>query len=388
MEKKKILFICSNLNVGGVQKSLVSLLNSFDYEKYSVDLLLTYSKGQFLKYIPNDVNIISIPEYYYINIKNMKLSNFFSHPIHFTCKILASLFFRFDKCLSAWISSRTFFKIDKFYDVAVDYAGQSLLYYLVDRVRANRKITFFHNDYKKWDYYKKYDTKYYKQVDYIATVSKQCVLSMQEVFPECKNKIYCIENITTLKIIDMFCSHINPYEKESYDKTIIVTIGRVCKQKGNDIAIETANLLKQNHIDFLWYVIGPFEDEHEGNCYIEKIKEYRLENHYIFLGAMDNPYDYISYADIIAQPSRFEGKAISIDEAQILKKVVVATDFTTVHDQIINEKTGIITEMDSASFAEGLMKVIKNPNLKSTIEYNLKDKVGNGEEINKLYKLF
>ena len=65
--KKKILFICSNMKVGGFQKSLISLLRCFDYEKYDVDLLLLDPSGIFMDLIPKEVNILPVciePEYF------------------------------------------------------------------------------------------------------------------------------------------------------------------------------------------------------------------------------------------------------------------------------------------------------------------------------------
>ena len=58
--KKKILFICSNMKVGGFQKSLISLLRCFDYEKYDVDLLLLDPSGIFMDLIPKEVNILPV----------------------------------------------------------------------------------------------------------------------------------------------------------------------------------------------------------------------------------------------------------------------------------------------------------------------------------------
>ena len=59
----------------------------------------------------------------------------------------------------------------------------------------------------------------------------------------------------------------------------------------------------------------------------DKIKESGMEDEVIILGKKANPYPYIKKCDIYIQPSRYEGKAVTVLEAQMLGKPVVITDF-------------------------------------------------------------
>ena len=56
--KKQLLFIIPSLNSGGAEKSLISLLSLFDYDKYDVDLLLFRREGLFLEKVPNEVRLV------------------------------------------------------------------------------------------------------------------------------------------------------------------------------------------------------------------------------------------------------------------------------------------------------------------------------------------
>ncbi|MBT9094473.1 glycosyltransferase, partial [Lactobacillus delbrueckii subsp. bulgaricus] len=56
--KKNILIVMMNLYNGGAERSLVNLLNTIDYDKYNIDLLLFQKKGMFLKQLPDFVNIL------------------------------------------------------------------------------------------------------------------------------------------------------------------------------------------------------------------------------------------------------------------------------------------------------------------------------------------
>ena len=54
----KIAIFVDNLNVGGIQKSIINMLNNIDYKKYEVDLYMFNSETFYT--IPNEVNIIKL----------------------------------------------------------------------------------------------------------------------------------------------------------------------------------------------------------------------------------------------------------------------------------------------------------------------------------------
>lgn len=53
--KKKILIACNNLHVGGIQRSLINLLNEIS-NQYDVTLFLFYPQGEYT--IPKGVRVI------------------------------------------------------------------------------------------------------------------------------------------------------------------------------------------------------------------------------------------------------------------------------------------------------------------------------------------
>ena len=165
----------------------------------------------------------------------------------------------------------------------------------------------------------------------------------------------------------------------------ILTIGRLVYQKGYEYAIEAAKYLKDNCVDFKWYVIG------EGNLKYELeelVKKYRLEENFIFLGTFTNPYPFIKECDIYCQPSRFEGFGLAIAEARILNKPIVATNFNIVYDQIRNGENGLIAEMDGDDIGKKILMIIEDNSMRNSIVNNLEsEKVGTEEEISKIYSL-
>ena len=119
-----------------------------------------------------------------------------------------------------------------------------------------------------------------------------------------------------------------------------------------------------------------------------KIAENGMEKNVIILGKKDNPYPYIKACDIYVQPSRYEGKSVTVREAQILCKPVVITNYPTAKSQIQDGIDWVIVPMDNDGCAKGIVDFINNKNLQnSIIDYLKTHDYGNESEIEKIYNL-
>ena len=156
-------------------------------------------------------------------------------------------------------------------------------------------------------------------------------------------------------------------------------------QKGFDYAIEAADILRRKKVNFKWYIIG------DGNLhdYLQKMIDDRKLNDYFFLiGTRENPYPYIKNCDLFAQTSRYEGKSVVLDEAKILCKPIVVTNYPTVKDQIENLTEGVVVDISAEAIAEGIERIIKNSTLKEQLVSNLcMNEYGNQGEITKYMAL-
>ena len=113
-----------------------------------------------------------------------------------------------------------------------------------------------------------------------------------------------------------------------------------------------------------------------------------MENHVILLGKRSNPYPYIKACDIYVQPSRYEGKSVTVREAQMLCKPVVVTNYPTAKSQVKDGIDGVIVPMDNAGCAKGITDFIHNKPLQERIISYLKTHdYGNEPEANKIYNL-
>jgi glycosyltransferase involved in cell wall biosynthesis len=118
-----------------------------------------------------------------------------------------------------------------------------------------------------------------------------------------------------------------------------------------------------------WYIIGFGPDE---NLIRQKIADAGMEDRVILLGKKVNPYPYFKACDFYIQPSRYEGNAVTVNEALILGKKVAITDYATAASQIDNGVNGVIVPLENEKCAAGLADFINNEPLQEKINENIK----------------
>lgn len=392
--KKKILFVIPSLGAGGAEKSLVNLLNQIDFELYEVDLFLFSNEGLFLNSLPKEVYIIGHDKTFkkfnsalfdssYCFLRKAKISLFFSRIKFFLTNRL-----NVNSAIAEQNSwkhlSKSIFPLEKKYDAAIGFLEKSSIYFIVDKVKAEIKIGWIHTNYATSGMNALFDSSYFKKLNHLVTVSDECAKSLNKFFPALSEKVKVIENIISPKIIRNLAALEKVFEFDKQNISI-VTIARLSAEKGIDLAVASCAILLKEFPNLQWFVIG------EGAERIElekKIKEFHLENSIFLLGLKENPYPYVRLCDIYVQPSRYEGKSISVDEAKILGKPIVVTNFTTAKDQINGGVNGIIAEMNPEAIANAVLYIIKNKNIRAAFTSNLShEKLGTEEEIHKLYAL-
>ncbi len=395
--KKDILFVIPSLAAGGGEKSLINVLTLIDFDQYNVDLLLFNPNGIFTQFLPNEVELLQLSNSYQdftlplikSLIKFLKRGD----TILAYNRIMFTIKNRYNSNSSlreqrAWKNvSKSIVKLEKKYDVAIGFLEKSSIYFCVDKVDAEKKIGWVHSDYEKLEMDPTFDIHYFKQLDNLVTVSEECKNILKEKFPTEIHKIDVMYNIVSPIIINKMANQVqtNIYNKKD-NEIVVLSIGRLHYQKGFELAIEACNHLINKGFNIKWFVIG--EGEERGNL-MELIKEYNIEENFKLLGLKANPYPYIKQADIYVQTSKFEGKSIALDEAKILQKPILITNYSTAKDQINNNKNGLIVEMDVNSIANGIEKIITDKNKTDELIENLsKEELGTEGEINKLYKMF
>lgn len=395
---KRILIISHSMEIGGAERALLGLLNSFDYSKYEVDLFLARQEGDLYQLIPQEVNILPMNQAKYLAVPMINLVKQRKWKILYgrlIAKFLAQRTIKKQKLkkdnqVELTYSHKYTYKFFDFvnskveYDLAISFLTPH--YICLNRCNAKKKIAWIHTDYSTVDIDVDTELDMWEKFDYIASISDKCSESFLLKFPSLKYKIIRIDNIVTKDMIISKSKEFIPIEmKRLNNELILCSIGRFSYAKNFDNIPDICSKILNKGINVKWYIIGYGGDE---ELIKNKIKDSCMEKHVILLGKKDNPYPYIKACDFYIQPSRYEGKAVTVREAQLLCKHVIITRFPTSASQLNDEVDGIVVEMDNEGCAEGIVSFIKNKSLQEKIILNLRNKnYSNEKEIEKIYEL-
>lgn len=396
---KNVLIASYDMEVGGVERSLAGMLDEFDYDRFDVELMLYRHKGEFMPLLNNKAKLLGeIPQYasFRKGIGEILRSKQLQLGIaRLLSKIFAQLICRFQGISeSGYIQQQLMWKfalpflpkIAEKYDIAISYLWPH--YFVSDKVKASKKVAWIHTDYSTIHTIRSIDLEMWNKFDYIIAVSDACRDSFLEKYQSLKNKVIVIENIMSPDFIRSMTSEELPNNPMVSDTRFkLLTVGRLSHAKGIDNAVKAFKLLTdKGYNDIAWYIVGYGGEE----VLIQNlIAEYKLEDRFILLGKQTNPYPYIQACDLYVQPSRYEGKAVTVTEAKILGKPIVITNYSTANSQVTNEFDGYITELSIEGIANGVARLYQDTELRERLARNCAEvDYGNGEELDKLYNLF
>lgn len=394
--KKKVFIFSHAMEIGGAERALLGLLTSFDYSKYEVDLFLMQHSGELMSLIPKQVNLLpEIPQYSAIMkpmVTALKQGQLKIVAGRIIGKIKAKQFNKrmgFQDSFAVFDYSHKYTKkylpvISKTqYDLAISFL---MPHYIVqEKVQAKKKIAWIHTDYSICNLDVESETAIWSKYDNIISISDDVTKAFLTKFPSLENKIVYIENILSKGFIDGQADLIDVSNEMDMATVKLLTIGRFSPQKKLDEVPQIASIIKSKGIDFKWYIIGYGGEE---ELIRSKISEFSMEDTVIILGKKDNPYPYIKACDIYLQPSRYEGKAVTVHEALILNKPVIITDYPTAHSQLKDGFDGVIVPMDIEGSANEIARVIKDKELQQNLISNMQStNYSNEREIKKLYEL-
>jgi glycosyltransferase involved in cell wall biosynthesis len=268
------------------------------------------------------------------------------------------------------------------YDIAIAFMTTLPLKIVAEKVKAPRKYVFIHMDLNAAietgsmdESLVRSEQAFYDLVDGIICVTHQNAASFCKLFPSLHSKVTVLTNVSSRKTICEQAAAFYPSEYKS-SKFNLLTVGRICEQKGIDILLKTAHIIKERGMNFNWFVLG----HEQQNKYTEKCYALReslnLQDEVIFLGSKANPFPYYKNCDLYVQTSLFEGRPLSIEEAMVLCCPIVTTEFSSVHDQIKDGINGRICPTDPTSLASVIYDLYCNPNERKRLAEGNKDYSG------------
>ena len=331
---KKILLSARDLRIGGIEKSLINLINYLLENKYKITLVLEEKKGELLEEIDDRVKIIK-----YTPSKTIK-------PLRKFINLLKRLGFiiRYRNRFDTSISFATYLKSGSF--VARTASKNSILWCHADY------LSLFKGDKEKVEDF--FEELYYDDFSKIVFVSKKAQETFLEVFPMQKNTYFCNNLVDYKKIYNQTLAEIDIKYDES--KTTFVNVGRHDEtQKKLTRIIEAAKLLKKDNYKFRVIFVGDGEDTDK---YKELTKEYNLQKNIIFVGAKENPYPYYKIANCVILSSDYEGYPVVFLESYVLNRPIITTDVSDFEE--IRNKRGIVVQKDTESIYKAMKNFIEN----------------------------
>ncbi|WP_079912108.1 glycosyltransferase [Paenibacillus sp. 32352] len=394
---KSLLIASYDMEVGGVERSLASMLEHFDYERYAVDLMLYRHKGDFMSLLSPKARLLEeVPEYTTFRksiAETLKERHYRIGLSRIASKVNAELLGKMRKISEPgyyqmqlmWKYALPFLpKVEKTYDVAISYLWPH--YFVADKIEARTKIAWIHTDYSNVDTDISLDLRMWNRFDRIIAVSDACRTSFLGKYPSLESKVVVIENITSPEFIRTMANQDTADPIKNDSRFTIISVARLSHAKGIDNAVRALKLLKdRGYEDIAWYVVGYGGDE---AMVRQLIAESGLQNRFVLLGKKTNPYPYMQAADLYVQPSRYEGKAVTVTEAQILGKPILITNYPTAKSQVEDGIDGMICDLNVEGIAEGIERLYKKQELRERLAANTRSRdYGNADELNKLYRL-
>ena len=368
--KKSLLIVAHALELGGAERSLIGLLDALDPTEWDTELFLLRHEGELMAHIPAHIRLLPEVPAYTVLARPMKTVLKEGHLLLTATRMLGKVAARrFDKnqdYTESGVSLEYSHKFtcplmppiapEKTYDVAVSFLTPH--YFVAQKVQAKKKIAWIHTDYSRVQVDVASETKMWGAYDRIASISDAVTASFLKTFPALAEKIVLIENILPETLIRQQAEAF-AVEDEMPGKGIrLLSIGRYCTAKNFDNVPEICAKLCASGLDVYWYIIGFGGDE---ALIQRKIAEAGMQEQVILLGKKDNPYPYIKACDLYVQPRRYEGKSVTVREAQLLGKPVVITRYATSDSQLEDGMDGVIVPMDNAGCAEGIEALLRNP---------------------------
>lgn len=390
------------MELGGAETALVGMLQAMDYSRYDVDLFLHSHSGEMMCFIPKEVNLLPEIKEYSVIEKHVAQAlmagcfrvvwarfkakwQFIRYKKQKKIKDSTAIFQYIGNMVTPELPSLEFLGE---YDLAISYLTPHNI--VRDKVRAKKKICWIHNDYTCIDLNTELELPVWDSYDHVMSISPDVTKTFLQVFPSLKDKIIEMENILSADFVRQRAeefdalSEYNSFPQGGDNLINILSIGRYSHQKNFDNVPLICKFIRDQGINIRWFLIGYGDD----SLIRQRIQQAGMEEFVFILGKRENPYPYIKACDIYAQPSRYEGKSVTVREAQILCKPIFVTNYPTSKSQIKHGIDGVIVPMDNKFCSQGIIDFIKNEQLRQHIvDYLEVHDYGNESEIEIINRL-
>jgi glycosyltransferase involved in cell wall biosynthesis len=390
-EKKKVLIVNNNFDIGGVQRSLINLLDQIK-DSYDITLFIFSNSGEYKNQIPAQVKLIEASPL--LNL--LGISQEHAKQKGYVLYFLRAVLSLYAKVISNYLPIRLLILTQKRmsgFDTAISFlhnCSKEILYggcneFVLHRVEAKEKITFVHCDFSEYGGNTSRNRKMYEQFDKIVAVSEGCRQSFVKAVPKLATKTHCVLN----------CHNYNEYINKANDNPFIysnknkclniLTVARLGQEKGILRGIEVIAKLNDQGYSISWYIVGEGEQR---KLIDEEIIRRRASNYISVLGNKENPYRYMKNADIFFLPSYHEAAPMVHNEAKCLGIPIITTNTTSANEMVEDGKEGFVCGNNEHDLYEALKLMVEQPErLLRCKEYLLKQGYTNEKALNQFHEL-
>ena len=350
-QKTKLLFRLRSMETGGVQKVLLNILHNLDRSKFEIYLLLNLYQGKLLADIPKDIKVGYIGKGREFMSKNPFIKKI--QLIIRRAKLTIMNKFPYLLYNKLGINHQ---------DVEIAFVHYNFLEILNSPNKKSKKIGWMHGDIRNIDIRgnKEKFVSCFLKFDKMVYVSKQTLESAKTINNEVLVNAEVIHNpLNVEEIIAKSSEEIKNTISSSKTDHIksFISIGRIHPGKGYQLLLEVHKKLIEEGFYHKIYIIGEgyFRTELEN-----KIKEYKLNQTFIFLGEKENPYPYIKKTDYFVLPSFSEAYPLVIAESLILQKPIITTEVGGIREMMTDQNGLFVQSKNEEELYNAMKLFIKN----------------------------
>jgi len=352
---KKILFFINTLNGGGAEKVLVDTVNSLDSGKYQITVQTVFDGGINKKYLSPNIRYKSI----------IKTNN------RIIRKILSKIIFNLLGCSFTY---KLF--IDDQYDYEISFLeGLSTKLISKSSNPKSKKYAWVHIDLNAYpDSYKAYgsekkEEKAYESFDKIFCVSDYVKKAFLKKYKIDSSKLYVLYNVIDDEMINL--SSKKTVELPVQTKPLFISVGRLSKVKGYERLLKIHKQLIDEGFAHAIMIIGEGKEREVLSNYID---DNNLQDSVFLLGYKENPYKYISKADLFICSSYAEGYSTVVSEAVICGVPVLSTDVSGACEPYDCPRCSIVVENNDLAIYTALRELLEKPDRLITLKKELERK--------------
>ena len=354
-DKKKLLFVNDEMEMGGVARVLNTLIEHLPEDLYDIDLLVLHAHGAMLQDVPEKVRVIHGSPFF--SAVDASLASLWAEKDWrgMAAKIRLLLYMK-TGAIKKKIEKERRAVLDTQYDVEVA-AKEGFCTIFTAYGDSKRKINWVLTDYSVRNYssnHMRLVRQALENIDLNIADSTQALVAYKTVF-RVQNGI-ALHNLMNTETILQKMQADTP---ELHDSTLpkVITVVRFHPQKSVDRLLLASRYAWDHGCPHDLYLIGGGEEEEK----LRKMKDELGLDHVYFLGYKDNPYACMHQCDLFVLSSLYEGFATVISESLITGTPVLTTRVSGCDEQITEPDYGWICENTQQALNEGLTEALHDP---------------------------